>query len=631
MRSLENTSNAAGSRQSGGPASIWFKWMIALCLTGHVWATCHTLPLSAVWDYPVLAYDDFAVHAHRAQVFREAFRSSGDTWGCDPTVCGGTVMQPTQEVGSALYETAALFSPRMEAGRLVTAIVWCAMLIAPLLLVGTACLLAFDTEQTAWMLLVGEGFMWLAPSHRLLLYYGMVAFLLSSFICLLVLAACDRFLRRPTAAGYLGVVAAASLLFFVHPFGPVAIAPALVWLIAGAPDVNWRWRVASLAIPLPVAAVNAFWLIPVLTGLHAPPPPWMTKLNLSLPYWNWSSWHDFFYWVGPELLAGLAALAILSGIGLATLAKRQPRVTLVALGITLVFTLLLFFCGSLWSVTRILQPVRFVAVFLNLSALLSGCAIAGLCRRLRFPTFLRVAAYAITGGILITLIQFFGQRLIPPQDEVDLVDFIRQRTVDGDRLLLEAAGPYPWLGLGLPAITHREIISTVYPDVFDPIQFLTWRLFGRSAEDASIDQVREVLDRFNVNWVIVRYDPWHEFFRKLTGGRGEAIGPYEAFKLRADHSRFLVGAGEVRASVNRLELRKVSSPEDYVVIRYRFHPGWVCSGPSTIEPFPTPDDSGGLLLIRHPAPTTVLRFNPARALRTPWPIGVLNTKSGRAT
>jgi hypothetical protein len=46
----------------------------------------------------------------------------------------------------------------------------------------------------------------------------------------------------------------------------------------------------------------------------------------------------------------------------------------------------------------------------------------------------------------------------------------------------------------------------------------------------------------------------------------------------------------------------------------------VCDGPATIEPFATPDNSGGLLLIRHPSPTTVLRFDPARALHVPWPV-----------
>jgi hypothetical protein len=211
--------------------------------------------------------------------------------------------------------------------------------------------------------------------------------------------------------------------------------------------------------------------------------------------------------------------------------------------------------------------------------------------------------------------------LISPPDAVDLIAFIQNRTVDGDRLLLEAAPPYPQLGLGLPAITHREIISTVFPDLFDPIQFTVNGLFGHRAEEVSIDQCKEVLARFNVNWVIVRNDPWHEFFRKLSGGPGEAIGPYEAFKLGADHSRFLVGSGEVQASINRLELRNVSSPQDYVVLRYRYHPGWVCDGPAAVESFPAADKSGGLILVRHPSSTTVLRFDPARALYAPWPAG----------
>jgi hypothetical protein len=434
---------------------------------------------------------------------------------------------------------------------------------------------------------------------------------------------------------------ASSLLFFVHPFGPVAIAPGLLWLIARAPGVRWPWRLATLLTFLPVAALNAFWLMPVLAGLRSPPLPWLTALNLRLPCWTWENAGDFFSWVGPELRVGIAVLLVTSGMGLVGIARRRSTVTMVAIALTLLVSLLLFLLGSFWAPTRILQPVRFSVVFLNLSALLTGGALAGITRHLRFPWFISLAANALLGGAIVVAIAFSGLRLTPPPDAVDLVVFIQHHTLPGDRILLEAARPYPWLGEGLPAITHREIISTVFPDVFDPIQFYTWTLFGRSIERSapqaqesiatwalsgrhietlSADQAREVIARFSVNWVIVRNRQWHEFFRRLTGGPGVAVGPYEAFAVSREHSRFLVGAGEVRASVNRLELRNVSSPKNYVVLRYRYHPGWVCDGPATIEPFATPDNSGGLLLIRHPSPTTVLRFDPARALHVPWPV-----------
>ena len=121
------------------------------------------------------------------------------------------------------------------------------LLIAPLFLIGAGRLLGFDTEQIAWGVLLADSFLWFVPSHCLLLWYGMVAFLLASYFCLFVLALYDRFLRGPTALGYVGVVAAASLLFFVHPFGPVAIAPALLWLIAAAPACAGPggWRCSS--------------------------------------------------------------------------------------------------------------------------------------------------------------------------------------------------------------------------------------------------------------------------------------------------------------------------------------------------------------------------------------------------
>ncbi|MGO9111962.1 MAG: hypothetical protein ACLP9L_22275, partial [Thermoguttaceae bacterium] len=602
--------SAASPRNSREPA--WPKWAIGLLLVGHVWAACHILPPTAIWNYPILPNDDFPAHAHRASVFREAYWTSGATWGCDPAVCGGMFMHPTQEVGSALYEIPALLLPGVETGTLVTAIVWSAMLLFPVFLWGAGRLLAFDNEQLAWGLLLADGFLWLSPAHRLLLHYGMVAFLLSSYVCLFVLAVYVWFLRRPTLLRYAGMILAGGGLFLAHPFGPLAIAPGLAWLILRTPGVRWPWRLAAIISPLPIAAVNALWLIPVVGGLGSPPPPWMTNLNLTLKYWNWSSLSDFLWWVEPVLLVGLAVVSVVSCLGLAAIARRQPPVTTVALGITLLLSLLLFFFGSYWPPTRILQPVRFVTVFLNLAAMLAGCAVAGLSQRLRLPRFVWPAAFAIAGMSVAVAVEFLGERLEPESDGVQLINFIQRRPIEGERVLLEGAWPFPWLGLGLPAITHREIISTTFPDDYDPIQFTPKQLFRHSPKEISADQARQIMARLGVNWVIVRSDHWQQYFRKLAGGPDETFGPYAAFHVSRDRSRFLVGAGEVRAGTNRLELQNVSSPEGYVVLRYRYHPGWTCDAPSSIERFPTPDNSGGLLLIRHPSPTMRLRFDPKR-------------------
>ena len=388
----------AGADQRLPPASspAWPKWMITVCLAVHVWAACHALPLSAVWDYPVLGYGDFAVHAHACASFSRTLFDGGETWGYDPAICGGSVMLPMEKLGNVIYDVAALLFPHAETGRLVTAPVWCAMLVAPLALLAAARWLALDAEETAWALLVATGFLWLEPAHQVMLRVGMAAFLLSSFLCLAVLAGCDRFLRKPTVLGGLAVVVALSLLLFVHPLAPVAIAPALLWLMVGSKSTAWRSRTVLLAAPLVAALLNAFWLVPVFSGLHAPPAPWMTATNSCGTYWNRTSWHDF------SLVTELqvAGVVIFSGIGLAILAQRQPRATTAALGITLAFMLWLHLFGSFWSVTRGYRagpihsrPPATFGVALGLCHCRAGSAIAdslffprgGLRRRRRHP------------------------------------------------------------------------------------------------------------------------------------------------------------------------------------------------------------------------------------------------------
>jgi hypothetical protein len=112
---------------------------------------------------------------------------------------------------------------------------------------------------------------------------------------------------------------------------------------------------------------------------------------------------------------------------------------------------------------------------------------------------------------------------------------------------------------------------------------------------------------------------WDEFFRELTASEGIQVGRYRAFRISHDTSRFLVGSGDVSASVNRIELRKVQPADGCVVIQYRYHPGWVCDPPASLEPYPVPEHPAGLMLVRDPPANLVLRFDPLRAVRQPWP------------
>jgi hypothetical protein len=171
------------------------------------------------------------------------------------------------------------------------------------------------------------------------------------------------------------------------------------------------------------------------------------------------------------------------------------------------------------------------------------------------------------------------------------------------------------------------VIGAAFPDHHDPLQFLPDRLFGKSPTTLAPAETRHWLADFGVNWVVAHSPTWQEYFARLSGLPGEPVGRYRAFHVREEPSKFLAGTGELTARINRIELRNVRAKEDYVVIRYRFHPAWTCAPPAAIEAFPTLERSGGLMLIRNPPDSLVVRFDPLLALQSTWPTAATRPSS----
>jgi hypothetical protein len=308
--------------------------------------------------------------------------------------------------------------------------------------------------------------------------------------------------------------------------------------------------------------------------------------------------------------------------GLLRIGRRQSRISAVGIGLVVATTLLLFLFGSSWSVTRVLQPVRFGTMFWNFIAVLAGVVIVAVRERFSTSSRLSAALLVLTAMVLGGVFIKSHPLIKNDRDALAMMQFIERRTEERDRILMQSVGSTQRLGQAAPETYGREFISNSFPDTRDPIQFHPDSLFDRPAEEWTPDELRASLARFGVNWALVRSSDWIELFRQLTGGEGEEVGSFRAFRVSTDQSRFLIGSGEVSARVNCIELRDAVGPADYVVLRYRYHPGWGCELPTTIESYPIPEQGGGLLLVRNPRPTTILRFDPQRALREPWPANV---------
>lgn len=609
----------ANDKTGGENEWVWPKWMIGLLLVGHAVVACLFAPPAWLFDSHVYVGHDYPVHAHRVEVYRTALWSSGLPWGTDPKLCGGRFIHPSQDVGAKPHQAISVLLPFLSADKVVLLFSLAAVLACPVLFVLGGKMLGFRWNELSLGLITIIAIFWLTVPFRFMLLAGMTSFVLCTFFGLFTLGAYVRFFRGPTVGGYIGATAAGSALFLIHPLGPLAIMFSLALAAILAPKLTWKWRIATMLSPLIIAAVNSFWLVPLVLGLKTPAPPWSQAMVVDHPFWTWNETYRFADFIGPTLGIGLILMLLAVVVQLARLLPRRGVLAISGVLLVLAVSLFLFLFGSEFSITRKLQPVRYCITFLMAASLALGSLSADINRWLKIPRSWLTAIQAVCVVGVLAASAILGYRLERRGEYETLSTFIAERTETSHRLLVETEARDSSLATAIPQMTGRETISSAFPDFPDPVQFSPQRLFGMKFADVDLEDAQSGIENFGVRWVFVRSEHWRTFFQKLTRQQGEAVGAFTAFEFPGNNSRFIVGSGKAVANVNRIELSNVVAEENAVVIRYRYHPGWVCDLPASLSPFPIAEDPGGLIQINDPQPNMVLRFDPLRGLKEPWP------------
>jgi hypothetical protein len=104
--------------------------------------------------------------------------------------------------------------------------------------------------------------------------FGMVAYVASAFASPWVITCFLRFIGQPTVGRWVGFTTVECLLFLLHVLGPMAIVTPLVLYTLLARPMAVRWRMATMLTPLIIAALNAFWFVPLILALGMPRPLW---------------------------------------------------------------------------------------------------------------------------------------------------------------------------------------------------------------------------------------------------------------------------------------------------------------------------------------------------------------------
>ena len=108
---------------------------------------------------------------------------------------------------------------------------------------------------------------------------------------------------------------------------------------------------------------------------------------------------------------------------------------------------------------------------------------------------------------------------LPPVDS-PLARFIRERTLETDRLLVQSPDGYRYGRYETKAFAiefDREVIGSNFPQVYDPAQFLSSVLFTRPLATWTPEQLTEAMRRWGIAWAFTCTERADELFTAAFG------------------------------------------------------------------------------------------------------------------
>jgi hypothetical protein len=413
----------------------------------------------------------------------------------------------------------------------------------------------------------------------------------------------------------------------LHLAGPFVILPALlIGMFTMTDRLTWHRKGLLLGVPVIVAAVNVFWLIPFWLGDHAAliPPNIHFQMPPDLPE---HQTHATLAELKSKLLSNRVLLAALvpslglAGFGFRVIKRKRGSAIAILLGISCLWTLALWFFGSFVPVIVRLQPVRFVLPGSLFLAVLIGPAMADLTRRGRISPSLPVVL--IVAGLFVAGWVFKLAPSLAFQDiSENLAGFVATRTEPGDRLMVQTYDGYRYREYHsqiYPLQLNREVIGSNFPRVFDPPQFLGPMALGQQIQEWDSGEFREALERWGVKWLFALTPEAEALGEAAFDSTGEQLGGFRVFRVDEQVDRFLRGKGQLKASINRFELSELQPDSTgLVVLRYRYYPGWETDAGIPVHRYLIPEDAHGFIALINPPEKLIIRMNPLASLRDPW-------------
>ncbi len=583
----------------------------------------HIFPLRQLANSNPFMREDYPIHFYDAAMVSSLILHKGKTWGYDPFLMAGYPIGTLYSMDNKATELFVALLRFIGPAQAFKSYVVVGYLCMPFLFWLAARNFGASREQSTFSLCAWLVFTACEKLTVTFTAFGGFNYLFA--VCLMFLLASLLYrilwqsIDRATMLWFFG----GATFFWVHAYScPLFLVLGLA-VVLSCPQKIAKARIVFLLLWVLIALlVNAPWIALTIEF-------WYTKtLSQAYPYFQPTGiagiWDDL---IDPTMrIRKPLVLLALAGVFFSRKVPHAHRVCYIAAAVFLVVAYL----GHHIPFGGHLEAYRFVLPAFTCLCLPAGYGLGQLLalvhRRRIVPVLFMLCLVATS-----TLVPFrstyplfpaslWSLRIHSEYDEraLKLVDYLKTNTTKQGRILIEDAGyevggmqyfDSYFLGV-LPYLIDREIIGGPQPDtplIFHHADFTNGKLFHRSIESYTAEELSAYLDAYNIQWIVA----WSTISKDVLGSLPQSmvqyvttIDKFDIYKVAAPASFFLKGSGILTSSLDKLELRNCSEGE--IVLKYHYVDGLKTNGVRKAEPFPVLNDPAGFIrLVNDPYSPTI--------------------------
>jgi hypothetical protein len=599
-------------------------------------------PLVASINNEPIIDQDWGLHFHHLKSLETFWRRDKLLWGYNPFFMAGYPSNTIQDLSIKFFELLSLFLATI----VLSPVQWF-KICAFLAMASTPWLLYFASRNFfyedgsknligAAAAVLGTVYWW-NSLPREMFFYGMIGFPVASYLSVLGVSLFYRVIKQASGSGsvHIALLIFALVILPLHVQSLVIFLPPVISLLVIEP------RLLSLRIAASVIAVvalslllNAAWLIPAITHRGD---DISDQIVRQLPLFASSDPLTFLkdylgpvgYWTfRPAFLEKgfRVALLVVGVVGTWKLIQRDNYDLGMTLASALTGLFLITYFGGLTPFTSSWQPLRF-KVPLDLF-LVIGTSYNIVHWSSRVPATWRILTALLAAGLVAFLINVFQtestgklqlrSRINPGLNEI--VGWVHREASRDGRVLFEESGDETgfvydgvYLSSFLPHLTGRQLIGgpiNLYNDRHHFAEFHSAKLFQKQVQTFSDEGLRNYFRLYNIGAIVAFHPASVRRFLAIPDlvRLDHRVGAVHLFKVNQSLSWFVKGSGQLKASLNQIEVSNVNGEE--IILKFHWHPRLVALPEVKSEPIMLQDDPIPFIRIVNPPTAFTLRISP---------------------